>query len=77
MTEQEHRSTRLHYNDYIAIRDLMADQEEPLGKQEGEALGKIKTIIGAMEARRRDEDAGIIPRTKLVWRDGRMVRVEV
>lgn len=70
-------STRLHYNDYVAIRDLMVEidgnqePEDKLDPKELAALAKVTEIIGAMERKRQAEDAGLVPRTRTIYHKGR------
>lgn len=71
----------LQYKNYVAIRDLMADVEsnedptEQLTEDERATLAIINHVIEQMEKKRREEDAGLIPKTRKKWIDGRMVRV--
>lgn len=73
----------LQYKNYVAIRDLMADVEsnedptEQLTEDERATLAIINHVIDQMEKKRRDEDAGLIPKTRKKWIGGRMVRVVV
>ena len=72
---------RFHYEDYTTVRDLMneindnEDLEDRLSDQELRTLAKTNEIIAAMEKKRADEDAGIIPRTKMVFRKGKRVKI--
>jgi hypothetical protein len=72
---------RFHYDDYVAIRDLMTElqenenPEDRLNPQEVRTLNKASEIIARMEKKRAREDAGVIPKTKFVYRRGHRVKV--
>lgn len=74
---------KLTYRHYVALRDLLLDvdaNEDPddkLDATELEALAIINLVIAGMEKKRRDEDAGLIPRTRKVFREGRFEHVEL
>jgi hypothetical protein len=74
---------KFYYEDYVAIRDLMnelqenEDPEDRLNPQEEKTLAKTNEIIRLMEKKRADEDAGLVPRMRTVFRGGRRVRIMV
>jgi hypothetical protein len=74
---------RFHYDDYVAVRKLMEElqenenPEDRLNPQEVRTLNKASEIIRLMEEKRKREDAGIIPKTRIVYRGGRRVKVAV
>ena len=69
---------RLHHEDYVTIRDLFQEiQEEGLSAPETRTLGKVIFIMAAMEAKRAAEDRGEVPRTRKIWRRGRLVKIDV
>ena len=80
--KENYMSGRLHYNNYIILRDLLTElneNENPddrLTEDELSTLEIVNAVIKSMEDMRRREDAGEVPsagkraRERRAWRAG-------
>lgn len=59
------------------MREVEESNPEGLTDREKAALEKFEQIIARMEQKRKEEDAGLRPRTKRVWKNGRRMVLPV